>query len=178
MISYREATPQDADILAQMHTQSWRHRYRGILLDAYLEKEVEADRLRVWRERLGDPSTTQHIVIAMEGKAPAGFACIYAQHDPQWGALLDNLHVLPAWQGRGIGRALMDKAARWVNGQAPDEGLYLWVYEQNEGAISFYERAGGVRQEVTVVDNPGGGQGTVWRYVWPTPQTLFSSQES
>ena len=173
MITYRKASSEDADTLAQMHAQSWRHRYRGILLDAYLEQEVEADRMRVWRERLRDPSATQHIVMALEGNTPAGFACAYAQHDPRWGTLLDNLHVLPLWQGKGVGRALMGEVARWMKRQAREEGLYLWVYEQNEGARAFYERVGGTRQEATVVDNPGGGKGTVWRYVWSTPSTLF-----
>lgn len=166
MIHYREATFEDHDAIARLHARSWQQHYRGILYDTYLDQEVEADRRAVWHERFQHPQPTQHMIVATEDHVVGGFACTYARHDPQWGALLDNLHVTPAWQGRGVGRALMQASARWVQEQEAHEGLHLWVYEANTAARAFYERVGGEQQEQTMVDNPGGGQASVFRYAW------------
>ena len=166
MITYREATPPDAEAIAALHARSWQQHYRGILRDAYLDQDIAADRRSVWQERFQQPSSHQHIVVATEEGVLGGFACTYAQHDPRWGALLDNLHVTADWQGRGVGRALMRTSAQWVGEQVTEEGLYLWVFEQNTAARTFYERMGGVSPEKTTVENPGGGRATVLRYVW------------
>lgn len=166
MITYRPAIPADADAIARLHAYSWQQHYRGILRDTYLDHEIEADRRAVWRERFQRPKDTQHIIVATDKDKVGGFACTYAQDDPTWGALLDNLHVSADWQGRGVGRALMQRSAQWVQRQASPEGLYLWVFEANTAARAFYERRGGVRQESVIVDNPGGGQAPVFRYVW------------
>jgi GNAT superfamily N-acetyltransferase len=50
---------------------------------------------------------------------------------------LEHLYVVPAYQGRGIGGALL--------GRAMDEnpaGLSLWAFVANHRAIAFYGRAG------------------------------------
>lgn len=173
MFSYREATSEDCDAIARLHARSWQQHYRGILYDTYLNQEVEEDRRIVWQERFQHPQPTQHIIVATEDETISGFACTFAEHNPRWGALLDNLHVIPAWQGRGVGRALMQASARWVQQQG-NEGLYLWVYEENTAARAFYERVGGTRQEKTTVENPGGGQASVFRYVWPDVDLLVN----
>jgi GNAT superfamily N-acetyltransferase len=50
---------------------------------------------------------------------------------------LDHLYVVPARQGRGIGRALLGRAM----GENPG-GLSLWAFVANHRAIAFYGRAG------------------------------------
>ena len=174
MITYRTATLGDAEAIARLHARSWQQHYRGILRDAYLDEDVVDDRRSVWHERLQHPDDEQHVVVATEDDTLGGFVCTYAEHDPQWGALLDNLHVIPEWQGRGVGRALMQAAARWVEQQETAEGLYLWVFEQNTAARAFYDRMGGVNKETATVENPGGGEATIFRYVWPEVSALIS----
>jgi ribosomal protein S18 acetylase RimI-like enzyme len=51
--------------------------------------------------------------------------------------VLESLYVEPDAQNRGVGTALLDKA----KALRPD-GLYLWVFQRNEGARRFYERHG------------------------------------
>ena len=166
MVTYRLASSTDAEAIAQLHARSWQQHYRGILRDHYLDHAVEADRWAVWRERLQHPTDQQRILIATEDKQPIGLACTYLDHDPRWGALLDNLHVAAGQQGRGLGRTLMQRTAQWVNRERPRQGLYLWVYEENTAARAFYERMGGQRQETATVENPGGGRASVLRYAW------------
>ena len=58
----------------------------------------------------------------------------YASAD---GEFLNHLYVLPEHQGRGIGTALL--AAVMEHSR---DGMKLWTFEPNEGAIRFYVRHG------------------------------------
>jgi GNAT superfamily N-acetyltransferase len=169
---YREATRDDSPAIALLHARSWQLHYKGILTDAYLENQVLDDRLRIWETRLAHPAQNQYVRVAEDGGALCGLACAYAHHDPLWGSLLDNLHVLPGYQGQGLGSRLLADAARWAFGQAPGVPFYLLVYEQNRTARRFYESQGGTLEETLLTDNPGGGQAAVCRYVWRDPGRL------
>jgi len=57
---------------------------------------------------------------------------------------LTHLYVDPAAQNRGVGSRLMEHA----KAESPD-GLYLWVFQKNEGARRFYERHGFQLVELT-----------------------------
>ena len=65
----------------------------------------------------------------------------YARITPGW---LDDLYVLPAHAGAGVGSALLDV----VKAQQPD-GFCLWVFEINTPARAFYARHGLVELERT-----------------------------
>jgi GNAT superfamily N-acetyltransferase len=49
---------------------------------------------------------------------------------------LEHLYVVPAYQGGGVGGALLERAM----GEHPG-GLSLWVFEENSRAQAFYGRA-------------------------------------
>ncbi|WP_243060263.1 GNAT family N-acetyltransferase [Nocardioides sp. SR21] len=75
--------------------------------------------------------------VAESGGAVVG----YARITPGW---LDDLYVLPAHAGAGVGSALLDV----VKAQQPD-GFCLWVFEMNTPARGFYARHGLVELERT-----------------------------
>jgi len=50
---------------------------------------------------------------------------------------INHLYISPNYQGHGVGKKLLD----FAKGKNPD-GLSLWVFEENDGAIKFYEREG------------------------------------
>jgi GNAT superfamily N-acetyltransferase len=58
----------------------------------------------------------------------------YAARDA---AELNALYVLPGYQGRGVGSALLDRA----KDRSPGE-LWLWTFQRNAPARRFYERHG------------------------------------
>lgn len=70
-----------------------------------------------------------------------GLVVGYARFTETW---LDDLYVLPAHAGAGVGSALLDvvKALR-------PRGFGLWVFEVNEPARAFYLRRGLVERERT-----------------------------
>ncbi|HLE69687.1 MAG TPA: GNAT family N-acetyltransferase, partial [Vicinamibacteria bacterium] len=95
--------------------------------------------------------------------------CAILDEDETWGALLDNLHVLPAWKGKGLGRRLMVEAARWVASRRPGSPLHLWVIEENEEARSFYDRLAGRPLDRKLWSAPDGRGIGLIRYVWNDP---------
>jgi ribosomal protein S18 acetylase RimI-like enzyme len=92
---------------------------------------------------------------------------------PQWGALLDNLHVIKERKRQGIGKALMNKTAVWVNQQIPNGSYHLSVLADNAPAIAFYEKMGGKRVETTLYSIPGNQQTEIHFYLWEDCQQLI-----
>jgi GNAT superfamily N-acetyltransferase len=175
-LRFRLADVSDAAAIAALHADSWRRHYRGAYADAFLDGDVEKDRLAVWSERLGEPDRDTHTIVAEDGGRLIGFAHTVFEVDPRWGALLDNLHVVHGEKRRGIGSRLMALSARAAI--KCGTGLYLWVLEQNRDARAFYESRGGRCVERVPVPSPGGvasrliGSPIGLRYAWPDPRAL------
>lgn len=55
---------------------------------------------------------------------------------------LDDLYVLPAYRGKGIGSKILEKCLSETNKE-----IYLYVFAQNIGAILLYKRFGFVISE-------------------------------
>jgi len=49
---------------------------------------------------------------------------------------IDQLYILPVWQGRGIGTALLQIA------KSQSHSLRLWTFRRNTNARQFYEKQG------------------------------------
>ena len=175
----RRASAADAEQIAALHADSWRRHYRSAYSDAFLDGDVDADRRVVWGERLREPDRNAATIAAEADGALVGFIHVVFDHDPQWGALIDNLHVVFASKSRGIGTSLMAEAARAVLERSDDSGLYLWVLEQNVAAQAFYEARAGRCVERAAVEAPGGviarlnGSPAKLRFVWPDPALLL-----
>ena len=143
-LMFRKATWADTEAVASLHTESWRNAYRGILHDTYLDGPIVEERASLWRLRFLSPDADRHyILLAMSMRKLIGFVCVLLDEEPQWGACLDNLHVLPRWRGRGVGRLLFGKAVQWVMATEPGWPIHLWVFEANAGARGFYDALGG-----------------------------------
>ena len=89
--------------------------------------DVIADRIREHEE----------LWVADADGRVVGFLGIEASTNLGGVAVLEKLYVEPGDQGRGIGAALLEKA----KALRPD-GLYLWVFQKNDGARRLYERHG------------------------------------
>lgn len=168
-ITIRPALESDAVTVAAIHVASWRDAYAQILTADYLSGPIEADRTAVWSNRLRERPPGQLVDIAFDpvGRAQ-GFVCGYLDHDPVWGGLIDNLHVLPQTRGQGVGERLMRGAARQLLANGPGRGLHLWVFEANEAAVRFYKRHGGEVVEREVSKMPATGGKPILRVHWKT----------
>ena len=165
-MTIRMAEPADADVIAQLHARSWHSAYRGILSDEFLDGPLLADRRSLWRARFAQVNRTDRMVLVDEVAGQIhGFACAYLDHDPDWGTLLDNLHVVPECKRRGLGRQLMSEVANRL--LALDRTrLHLWCFEQNHASRKFYERLGGVMTANQAEAAPDGREVNAVRYCW------------
>lgn len=168
----RHATAVDAVDIATIQACSWRSAYRGLLSDRYLVHNADADRIRAWRHRFAETTREDFSVFVAEDAGRAvGFACVVLERSSS-AALVDNLHVTPERQGRGIGRRLIAAAAEWVAAREPNATVYLWVFEKNVAARRFYQQLGATETEVETRDTPDGGSVPAVRCQWTTPHAL------
>lgn len=178
MISIQQATSKDIDAIAALHTKSWKKSYKNILSDDYLENHALEDRQKVWQKRLKVENPTlnlnQCVLTAKDGESLVAFVCLFANYDEKFAAYLDNLHVNPDFQGRGLGKQLMQQAALWFVENTDNKSMFLWVFEANHDACKFYDALGGVQYEVSDELMPDGNYITSVRYVWENVSVLSS----
>ncbi len=180
----REARPEDCEAIAALHANSWRTTYRHILAHDYLDHHVAEDRQDLWAARFVKYDPRKHYAaVAMAGPHEAGaaitgFVCVLLDEEPEYGALLDNLHVSPDRHREGIGRHLMANAAHWVAKMQPEASMHLWVYEANAKTVIFYRSAGGSEVDHRMIVTPAGNRATVLRFEWNDPAALARSLDA
>jgi ribosomal protein S18 acetylase RimI-like enzyme len=172
-IEVRSALADDALGIAAVHCASWRDAYANILERAYLEGSIEVDRQSFWSSRFANPDPARTVFVADATLASTvAFICVHRDLDAKWGSLIDNLHVLPALRGKGIGERLMRTAARFLSQEARIIQLHLWVFEANKAGLRFYERLGGEVVERDVSRIPAARGASVLRVFWPDISAL------
>jgi ribosomal protein S18 acetylase RimI-like enzyme len=176
---YRQARHGDQAQIAHLHADSWRRTYRGLFTDRFLDHEAEADRLQAWAQRLAFAPANQAVYVAERNGEVHGFICVYGLEDPQWGSLVDNLHIAHSAKRQGLGRNLVAQAFTWLAQHYADTGVYLWVMETNQAARCFYEKLGAKNAGVIDKANPvGGGTARNCRYVWASPEHLIGVRDA
>ena len=90
-------------------------------------KYSHEDNLRHFRDTV---MRENEVWLAVDGNEIVGLLAL-GEHK------VDQLHVEPRWQGRGVGTALLDRAE-----ELAAEGLMLFTHQRNERARAFYERRG------------------------------------
>lgn len=168
----RTATAADIEPIAALHAANWRSAYADILDPAYLAGPVVDERQTVWRERLTSPAPDMEVVVAENDQGILGFASLFHQREPGWGGFVDNLHTAAKVRGQGAGKALLIEAARRTAARDPDKGLYLWVFERNESAVSFYRALGAAIAERIVSDWDKAPDEIRYRMHWPSAAEL------
>lgn len=173
MIKYTLGRPKDCVDIAKLHAQSWKHHYRGIMADKYLDEEVDDERLKIWTERFETYNPNQMVILATSNGQLCGFSCHFLDYDPVHGNYLDNLHVLPDFQGLGIGRTLMQLSISHCM-QFDHKPFFLYVFAQNLEAIKFYNILGGRSVTETIVEAPGQCSGySTLLYRWDQPEKVL-----
>ena len=155
-ITIRPAARDEAPVVAALSIAGWRETYAGHIGAPYLaalDRHPKHD-VASWETRFA-ATDRRHWTFVAALDTPVGFVhCRESADVPGHRSEIWRLYILRRAHGRGIGRALMDVAARTLeaNGLAP---FALWVLEFNAGARAFYERLGGTligRQSFPLAD--------------------------
>lgn len=108
-----------------------------------LAHEVEATEEDIRESLFGDWPGAE-VVLAYVGADLAGFALFFHNYSTflgRRGLYLEDLFVLPAYRGRGVGRRLLAHLARLAVERKCGR-LEWWVLDWNESAIRFYRSIG------------------------------------
>jgi GNAT superfamily N-acetyltransferase len=144
-ILVREASMEDADILAHIGSSSFREAYQDHSdpndLEAHIDAYFTAAAVRNEMEHHG-----RRYLLAIVGGEPAGLAKIRKAECPVPGGdanavELQQLYVLATMQRHGLGRRLMADVVAFAHQNAA-AGVWLSAWELADWATSFYARNG------------------------------------
>jgi ribosomal protein S18 acetylase RimI-like enzyme len=165
-MKFRPANGKDLGQIAALHALSWKNTYPGILSQAYLDSAVLEEKRAVWYDRFNAGPDSPWILIAEQDRYFCGFVCVYLNYDSEYGAYMDNLHVSPSCLGMGLGKQLMNQSFAHIHACNPHSGLFLWVFEKNQGAVKFYRNLGGLVVMEQIQPAPGGGSVNALKIAW------------
>ena len=144
-MNIREASLGDAAAIAQVHVDSWRSTYRGIIPDTILAELSYEQRERQWEETVGDTEQREFVYVA-ENPATGiiGFASGGAaldKSDQLYKGELFSIYIQDAYQHQGLGRRLFLRVVERLI-QMKLTSMLIWVLAENP-ARGFYETLGG-----------------------------------
>lgn len=138
----RRAAEHDAGRIAEIHVETWRAAYRGLIPEDYLAGLDVHRRAVVWKSIIGAPEEV--VLVAVRGDRIVGFCSFLPSRDsaapPEIGEVA-AIYVEPRQWGRGAGRSLMETALDHA-GRHGFVAVTLWVLSTNEQAKRFYSQAG------------------------------------
>lgn len=142
-ISIRPGNAADAEGIAQVHVETWRDTYRGILPARVLSAQTYARRLALWRQTLSRDAE-RLVLVAESGRQIVGFATSGRNRTASvpFSAEMYTLYVLEDWQSEGIGQALFRQSCALL-AQDGHRNLVTWVLTDNP-SVGFYEWLGGI----------------------------------
>ncbi len=182
----RQASLDDVAAIARVHVDSWRTTYRGLLPDEHLAGLTYERRERLWREAIGTPRAGSFVLVATatdsgeiekpgETAPVAGFVSAGPELSgrPSYRGEVYAIYLRDDYHGRGIGRQLMNAAAKRL-AEAGLDSLLVWVLQDNPSR-HFYAALGGVEVTTKLVI-----QGEVMfdevAYGWPDARLLYGTK--
>jgi len=142
-VTCRDATPADADALAEFGARSFAETFGHLYDPADLALFLENHTVEAWAAELADKGFA--VRIAESAGAILGYAKLGPPHLPfaprGKNAELRQLYVLAPHHGSGIAQALMAWAIESAR-QGGATNLYLSVFVDNHPARTFYAKLG------------------------------------
>lgn len=140
-IETRRAVPDDASRISEIHSESWKHAYSGIVPYGALTRMINRRDVNWWATAIRRST----IILVIEvGDQIAGYATLGPNRVstfPLEGEIYE-IYLKPEYQGVGLGAKLFSDAHSELKRRGY-KGMAVWVLSENTSAISFYENAGG-----------------------------------
>ena len=134
-IKVRRAEPADFEAFSRIFQDESAH--AGTLQLPYPSREL-------WRKRLAESADGHYLFVALSGDEIVGNAGLHPQGtSPRRAhAMMVGMAVPSAWQGRGVGTALLRAMCELADGWLNVIRLELTVFTDNERAIGLYHKFG------------------------------------
>jgi GNAT superfamily N-acetyltransferase len=160
------AQPGEFDDIARIQVDTWRAVYATLLPEEVLESLDAAEIARIW-QLTADQGGAQ-VYVATEGPWTVGFCAAgpapeedvadadgTPPADAATTCLIGTLLVEPRWSRRGHGGRLLATAAEGLRAAGGTRGI-VWVPENDDVSIAFYERASWERDGMVRTLDAGG----------------------
>jgi L-phenylalanine/L-methionine N-acetyltransferase len=136
-IVVRRVEPGDYEAIA--HSFADESAYSGTL-------QLPMPSVEMWRKRLAEPREGHHVFVACVGNEVVGHAGLHpasnTDNPRRAHAMTIGMAVPSAWQGKGVGSALMKALCDFADGWLNVFRLELTVFSDNERAIGLYKKFG------------------------------------
>lgn len=172
-IEIRPGRTADVFAIGRVLVATWKATFRGLLDDAYLDRMSPAEQAVRHMSRRNAADVGHFVAIERKSGELVGFVNFGPARYPSPTPVgeIYALYVLPAYQGRGIGGALVRAVARrMVEGGAVT--MFAWVLSTNPNRV-FYERMGATPVEIGII-GLGGRQYEQVAYAWHDLQMLIA----
>ena len=140
----RAATIDDAKAIEAVRIATWKTCYREIVPDEYLDNlRVQSSRVDQLRRAI-DRADVGERAVAVADSQVIGMGIAGPPQDDRVQEGFGEIHavyVLPDWQGRGVGRALMDRLTAGLHALGYRAAI-LWTLRDRHPTRRFYEANG------------------------------------
>ncbi len=150
-IKILDAAPDDAEDIAYIQSQTWMDSYANPK-SGISQKDID-DQVKEMNKQGFDRivkkilEKNSHNWIAKDGEKIIGFVATHIENNT---GSLEALHVLPKYQGKGVGKLLMNTALEWLKDM---DNITIDVVTYNTKAKKFYEKFGFVETDL-ISDDP------------------------
>ena len=135
----------DAGPIARVHVDTWRTTYAGIVPEEHLASLSYQERESRWDRILTtDQPASSYFVAENDVGEVVGFASGGPERESNQASRgeIYAIYVLELYQGKGIGRRLVEAVAQRLQAEGFSSVL-AWVLKDNRPARRFYESLGG-----------------------------------
>ncbi|MEI6407401.1 MAG: GNAT family N-acetyltransferase [Actinomycetes bacterium] len=140
----REAQLEDVPRIAQVHVETWRDAYLGIIPDTYLQSLSIDKRAEIWEINLRNQHPKSHTLVAELDGQIVGFigvgACRDEESTTSHGEVF-SIYVDSDKQGLGIGTRMLNQGLEFLKNENFSRAS-LWVLAGNESSRFWYESRG------------------------------------
>jgi L-amino acid N-acyltransferase YncA len=172
----REAVLKDAAGIANVHVESWKTTYRGIISDQFLDSLSYTEREKRWQATLSQPDRREVIYVAEDNNRKiVGFISggPNRSDDRNYQGELYAIYLLQEAQGKGVGLKLVQALVKKLL-QNKMESMMVWVLAGNPSR-RFYEALGGTPVRTAKI-SIGGENYEEIAYGWENIQSILDRE--
>lgn len=138
----RFAKGPDAEALAEIHEAAWRNAYSGLIPHRALARMISRRGSDWWARAIDNGAG---VLVLQFGNETVGYATLGRNRTKGLAAEgeIYEIYLRPEYQGLGFGGRLFDAARRLLRSRGM-KGVAVWALLDNDGAVGFYNAAGGV----------------------------------
>ncbi|GIU16992.1 MULTISPECIES: GNAT family N-acetyltransferase [unclassified Shewanella] len=138
-IILRDAVQDDVQQLAQIHVNSWKSTFSGLMPDKYINGYTLSSRVNEWQSVIH--SRSEIVVVAERGGIVIGFMSYRVNPENLATIELCKLYLCPSAYGQRFGSKLLNHLKLSAQAQGM-KAISLYVLDSNKVAINFYSKHG------------------------------------